>query len=417
MLRWNSLLRPVFLSIFIIHFPATILPLVWAESAHITSHVVANVENDTSISHSLQLEDEIQSQHSAVEQRLIRQQVIGVKKMSDDEGEKFFLEYWSFGDGPAKAVRRDPIQTVDDPHLEDGDVKGSFESWMKNSSSLLDMSPSIPPLSLHEQESDSFLRIVGRQLKIPRNVLLPFLKRDFKCPSGTFNCTSINHPGSCCNNGDTCMLVNDTGLGDVGCCPQGEHCSGVTSCISGYDSCPSSLGGGCCIPGFSCVSGGCALVSTSTVIETLTPSTSSTAASSTTGTFSSSLTTAPSMTAVATTASTIPPSPPVPVFLLAQRVSMRVQQCIRVGAAASVEIVTLHRVRRLLRRQNSTLMASPLQAPLALLQGRLPPVLMAGSAVQIQQEVVVVRADSRAGQAAQQLGLALQALLLQKANQ
>jgi len=62
-------------------------------------------------------------------------------------------------------------------------------------------------------------------------------------------------------------------------------------------------------------------------------------------------------------------------------------------------------------------MASPLQAPLALLQGRLPPVLMAGSAVQIQQEVVVVRADSRAGQAAQQLGLALQALLLQKANQ
>lgn len=254
MLRWNSLLRPVLLSIFIIHFPATILPLVWAESAHITSHVVANVENDTSISHSLQLEDEIQSQHSAVEQRLIRQQVIGVKKMSDDEGEKFFLEYWSFGDDPAKAVRRDPIQTVDDPHLEDGDVEGSFESWMKNSSSPLDMSPSIPPLSLHEQESDSFLRIVGRQLKIPRNVLLPFLKRDFKCPSGTFNCTSINHPGNCCNNGDTCKLVNDT---NVGCCPQGEHCSGVTPCISGYDSCPSSLGGGCCIPGFSCVSGGC----------------------------------------------------------------------------------------------------------------------------------------------------------------
>jgi len=61
-------------------------------------------------------------------------------------------------------------------------------------------------------------------------------------------------------------------------------------------------------------------------------------------------------------------------------------------------------------------MASPLQDPLALLQGRLPPVLMAGSAVQIQQEVVVARADSRAGQAAQQLGLALQALLLQKAN-
>ena len=260
-MRWDSLLRPILLPI-LIHFPATILPSVCAESAHV-SHV-ANVEDSTSVGHPLQLEDEIQSQHVAVKERLLRQPVVGVKKMSDDEGEKFYLEYWSFSDGPAlpsepagsggrrwssKAVRRDPIRNS---RLEDSDVEGSFESWMTNSSSLLDTSPLLPPLSLHDQEPDSFFRIVSRQLNLP---FLPFFKRDFQCPSGTFNCTS--HPGSCCSNGDTCVEVTDTSLGNVGCCPQGLSCSGITSCMSGYASCPASLGGGCCIPGYSCVSGGC----------------------------------------------------------------------------------------------------------------------------------------------------------------
>jgi len=324
-MRWDSLLQPILLSI-LIHFPATILPLVCAESAHV-SHA-ANVEDDTSVSYPLQLENEIRDQHVAVKERLLRQQVVGVKKMSDDEGEKFFLEYWSFRDDPtlasgpagsggrvwsSKAVRRDPIRTVDDSHFEDSDVEGSFESWMKNSSSLLDKPPLLPPLSLHDQEPDSFFRIVGRQLKLPINVFSPFFKRDFQCPSGTFNCTS--HPGSCCSNGDTCVVVTDTSLGNVGCCPQGMSCSGgITSCMSGYASCPASLGGGCCIPGYSCVSGGCVLVSTSTVIETLTPSASST--SSTAAAFPSSLTTTSRIAFVASTSTTnaLPPVRPTTEF-------------------------------------------------------------------------------------------------------
>lgn len=54
------------------------------------------------------------------------------------------------------------------------------------------------------------------------------------------------------------MVDADTGAGDVGCCPQGQRCSGVIGkCREGYTACLGELGGGCCIPGYECVRGGC----------------------------------------------------------------------------------------------------------------------------------------------------------------
>lgn len=48
------------------------------------------------------------------------------------------------------------------------------------------------------------------------------------------------------------------GAGDVGCCPEGQKCSGVIGrCAEGYTACSGALGGGCCIPGYECVRGGC----------------------------------------------------------------------------------------------------------------------------------------------------------------
>ncbi|KAF4153220.1 hypothetical protein CNMCM8927_001652 [Aspergillus lentulus] len=159
----------------------------------------------------------------------------GVKKMSEDEGEKFFFNYWDF-EG-AHEVGLTTTETY------------SSQSYGNHEA------PEIQPRAYPFRPS------------VPINMgFSPLFRRDFKCPTGTFACTAIDRPDSCCGAGDTCVLVQDTGLGDVGCCPQDQTCSGVIgSCQQGYMSCPASMGGGCCIPGYECVSGGCANVFTVTI--------------------------------------------------------------------------------------------------------------------------------------------------------
>lgn len=162
-----------------------------------------------------------------------------VRKMSDDEGEKFYFDYWGWDD--------------------------SFLSPTSNSevvnASMAELVEPQPAILLHAStDADSFLSSTGKQdyARSGRRALFMLLGRDFQCPTGTFSCTSIGQPDSCCSNGATCVIVQDTGLGVVGCCPAGETCGDtVNSCGSGYTSCSSSLGGGCCIPGYTCVTGGC----------------------------------------------------------------------------------------------------------------------------------------------------------------
>ncbi|EAW22903.1 putative GPI anchored protein [Aspergillus fischeri NRRL 181] len=152
----------------------------------------------------------------------------GVKKMSEDEGEKFFFDYWDF-------------EGADEVGLTATNETYSPQSYDNHEA------PEIQP------------RVYPFRPSVPTNMgFSPLFRRDFKCPTGTFACMAIDRPNSCCGAGDTCVLVQDTGLGDVGCCPQGQTCSGVIgSCQQGYMSCPASMGGGCCIPGYECVSGGC----------------------------------------------------------------------------------------------------------------------------------------------------------------
>lgn len=155
----------------------------------------------------------------------------GVRKMSNDEGEKFFLDYWSFHDSNERSM---------------GNITDSDPARPRQ----------IQPRSYPYQPA-AFPNLARG---------LSLFQRDFQCPAGTSSCTSINRPSSCCASGDTCELVQDTGSGDVGCCPQGQTCSGVVgSCQSGYTACPASLGGGCCIPGYECVSGGCMFIPVSYV--------------------------------------------------------------------------------------------------------------------------------------------------------
>lgn len=163
-----------------------------------------------------------------------------VRKMSGDEGEKFFYDYYSW----------DPMSL---PSLSD--IKRDFSDGILSPSEV-----SAQPALLRHTETDSTDTNGGCISRSARRALamLLLLGRDFQCPSGTFSCSGIGQPDSCCENGATCVIVQDTGLGVVGCCPSGETCGRtVSSCGNGYTSCSSDLGGGCCIPGYNCVPGGC----------------------------------------------------------------------------------------------------------------------------------------------------------------
>lgn len=167
-----------------------------------------------------------------LQERLKKEKPIGVKKMSVDEGEMFFLDNWIFASDERNVQRRsDPTEST-------------------NLTNQL-----VSPVRLHMEElfSESSRHFRGRSAS---------LKRDFKCPEGTNDCSSIGAPNSCCNTGDTCISIEDTGLGSVGCCSGGQSCRGKISCDtdSGYTDCRGSPNGGCCLPGYTCQGVGCKCV-------------------------------------------------------------------------------------------------------------------------------------------------------------
>ncbi|KAJ6036162.1 hypothetical protein N7540_000441 [Penicillium herquei] len=190
----------------------------------------------------------IQSQESLsynadIESKLSETPVHGVRKMSHDEGEKFFLDYWSFVDDS---------QGLADRGLDDDQTPFNKSSQVEDQAS----SDLLIPRSFPFQSSFPW----------EANDKSLFGPRDFKCPTGTYACESIGRSDRCCSMSDTCQHVRDTGSGDVGCCPTGKRCSNVVGqCPSPWTTCSEALGGGCCIAGYHCVPGGCAFVSVMTV--------------------------------------------------------------------------------------------------------------------------------------------------------
>lgn len=193
-----------------------------------------------------------------IEQKLSRKRPIGVRKMDGDEGAMFFPEYWQFDldetDDPTYAAktqkkpqRRSPKQEKCRPT--------TGEIW--NNATLI--YPLQAPLLAHSEE-ETTLSPAGRLVHHVARALIPSMqKRDFKCPGNTFSCMSIDRPNSCCSPGQSCELVADTGLGDVGCCSAGQTCpEELSGCRSEYTACS---GGGCCIPGYDCLGVGCKTLS------------------------------------------------------------------------------------------------------------------------------------------------------------
>lgn len=157
-----------------------------------------------------------------------------MRKMSVDEGEMFFPEYWGF-----------------EQMKSDTELEGNCSHTVDHLEELL------APMTIHVQSRSEDEGILKRSVEHDTSSSLNMLKRA-SCPSGTNSCTSIGYPNSCCSSSQTCILIADTGLGPVGCCPAGSTCSGsISSCAAGNTACPSSLGGGCCIPGYTCSGVGC----------------------------------------------------------------------------------------------------------------------------------------------------------------
>ncbi|KAI4733412.1 hypothetical protein E4T50_16033 [Aureobasidium sp. EXF-12298] len=187
-----------------------------------------------------------------IQQKLNLISPCGMRKMSDDEGEKFFLDYWQFDQQAFDTIG------MDKPLHARRSV--SSAARLLNISNVEEL---LPPLLLHA-ESQQFIpnhRFLGRSL----------FERAYQCPSGTNSCESIGYPNSCCATGETCISLPDNDGATIGCCPDGASCGGqIGSCdtAAGYTNCKND-NGGCCIPGYTCQGIGCVYASTATTTTTL----------------------------------------------------------------------------------------------------------------------------------------------------
>lgn len=167
-----------------------------------------------------------------------------VRKMSDDESEMFFPEYWGFsasGSPYTQPFKRDENDKVRRDYEDE-------EALAVNASAVI---PFRPAFNIHEA---SLPPHDGRR------ALAALQRRAFTCPSGTGACSSIGQENYCCGISEDCFIIVDTGLGPVGCCPRGVSCAGeITTCNleAGQTPCPQDLGGACCVAGFSCFDVGC----------------------------------------------------------------------------------------------------------------------------------------------------------------
>lgn len=170
-----------------------------------------------------------------------------IRKMSSDAGEKLLQEYLAF-------VEHDQVASVGTAGME-GEVLA-----VNSSASIPYCAPFAPHFGRElEARDDTGGGGTGEEFLSQRagDVVARLGRRDYACPTGSSDCSSIGYPNSCCQTGLRCVQITDTGLGPVGCCPDGISCSGSIACSGSQEGCPSDIGGGCCIEGFVCASIGC----------------------------------------------------------------------------------------------------------------------------------------------------------------
>lgn len=168
------------------------------------------------------------------QKRFLREPPSAVRKMGDEAGDKFLLEYW--------------IWDEMEPAFSSA---GAETEHYANSSTI---SPVLPGLMPHSSPRRQGFNLFGRTI----------FARDFECPSGTKSCSSIDSD-LCCKDSETCVNTSE----GAGCCPNGATCGDdVAGCDTdaGFTSCPE--GDGCCLPGAKCLDTGCVFYGTEIVTAT-----------------------------------------------------------------------------------------------------------------------------------------------------
>ncbi|KAL2115662.1 hypothetical protein VTJ04DRAFT_9917 [Mycothermus thermophilus] len=172
-----------------------------------------------------------------------------IRKMPPDRNAKFHHEYCAFADPdeeqlPAALLAR-RFSSSNNHHQP---------QWSNTSTPI---SP-FPPFALLASSSSSGHNDDPPPWFLFRRAKAALERRQWACPVGTQSCASIGFPNSCCGQDETCISIEDTGLGPVGCCPAGATCGGgVHGCVNGGMACASEIGGGCCLEGFVCEGVGC----------------------------------------------------------------------------------------------------------------------------------------------------------------
>jgi hypothetical protein len=188
-----------------------------------------------------------------------------IRMMGMDEGEKFFSEYWQHDIGEEAGFLPDPALETG-PARPTNALRPRDGTWAEDWSEVNVSLPFNPPFKLHTEDQTTFNPHFKRDSshyasffrRSPNEALAVLEKRIFQCPTNTFDCSSIGRPNSCCAQGEVCNIIQDTGLGDVACCPVNALCSGsVLNCDLGFTKCSDNLGGGCCIPQYVCIDIGC----------------------------------------------------------------------------------------------------------------------------------------------------------------
>ncbi|KAM7195989.1 hypothetical protein V8F33_006440 [Rhypophila sp. PSN 637] len=205
-----------------------------------------------------------------------------IKKMSPDQGEKFFPHYYAFAEDTL-AQTSEPLSPLAARRLseDEDDERRLFANASTELPFRQPFAPHLGGLVFTGDDGGHYgrHRVLGGGSESNRRNLfqraaeaLAWLeRRDWSCPSGTSSCAAIGYPNSCCENDEVCVEITDTGLGNVGCCPQGATCGGsVSQCSNGNTPCASDIGGGCCIPGYVCQGVGCVRSSTVTPVPTTT---------------------------------------------------------------------------------------------------------------------------------------------------
>ncbi|KAI1085248.1 hypothetical protein F5B20DRAFT_590006 [Whalleya microplaca] len=197
---------------------------------------------------------------------------MAIKKMSLDEGEKIFPEYFAFAPQAETPPAQSPL------HLRSASAEDEellLLSGNTTSSSAIANIPFRPPFPRHYDYDHHTGEEEGSYRRAAREVLARLRGRQFACPANTHSCDNIGQPNYCCTTGTTCFVVaNAPDAGNVGCCPEGRNCGGsVGTCTDGSTACPAEVGGGCCIPGFVCADVGCISSTVSIITLTTTSST------------------------------------------------------------------------------------------------------------------------------------------------